>query len=58
MEGKYYKQELLKSDFDFESKNKVLESKNKYHRSKASKLDGPTVSYKLDIVLTEKKTQR
>ena len=26
IEGKYYKQELLKSEFDFESKNKVLES--------------------------------
>ena len=26
IEGKYYKQELLKSEFDFESNNKVLES--------------------------------
>ena len=26
IEGKYYEQELLKSQFDFESKNKVLES--------------------------------
>ena len=26
MEGKYYEQELLKSEFDFESNNKVLES--------------------------------
>ena len=26
IEGKYYEQELLKSDFDFESDNKVLES--------------------------------
>ena len=26
IEGKYYEQELLKSEFDFESKNKVLES--------------------------------
>ena len=30
MEGKYYKQELLKSEFDFESNNKVLESLNIY----------------------------
>ena len=28
IEGKYYEQELLKSKFDFESKNKVLESLN------------------------------
>ena len=28
IEGKYYEQELLKSDFDFESNNKVLESLN------------------------------
>ena len=28
IEGKYYKQELLKSEFDFESNNKVLESLN------------------------------
>ena len=27
-EGKYYEQELLKSGFDFESNNKVLESLN------------------------------
>ena len=26
MEGKYYEQELLKSEFDFESNNKVLET--------------------------------
>ena len=26
--GKYYEQELLKSEFDFESNNKVLESLN------------------------------
>ena len=26
LEGKYYEQELLKSDFGFESNNKVLES--------------------------------
>ena len=26
IEGKYYEQELLKSEFDFESNNKVLES--------------------------------
>ena len=26
VEGKYYEQELLKSEFDFESNNKVLES--------------------------------
>ena len=29
IEGKYYEQELLKSEFDFESNNKVLESLNK-----------------------------
>ena len=28
IEGKYYKQEFLKSEFDFESNNKVLESFN------------------------------
>ena len=28
IEGKYYEQELLKSEFDFESNNKVLESLN------------------------------
>ena len=28
IEGKYYKQELLKSEFDFKSNNKVLESLN------------------------------
>ena len=28
LEGKYYEQELLKSEFDFESNNKVLESFN------------------------------
>ena len=28
IEGKYYKQELLKSEVDFESNNKVLESLN------------------------------
>ena len=28
IEGKYYEQELLKSEFDFESNNKVLESSN------------------------------
>ena len=28
IEGKYYKQELLKTDFDFESHNDVLESPN------------------------------
>ena len=28
IEGKYYEQELLKSDFDFESNNKVLETLN------------------------------
>ena len=26
IDGKYYEQELLKSEFDFESNNKVLES--------------------------------
>ena len=26
IEGKYYEQELLKSEFDFESNNKVLKS--------------------------------
>ena len=29
IEGKYYEQELLKSEFDFESNNRVLESLNK-----------------------------
>ena len=29
IEGNYYEQELLKSEFDFESNNKVLESLNK-----------------------------
>ena len=29
-EGKYYEQELLKSEFDFEPNNKVLESFNIY----------------------------
>ena len=28
IEGKYYEQELLKSEFDFESNNKVFESLN------------------------------
>ena len=28
IEGKYYEQEILKSEFDFESNNKVLESVN------------------------------
>ena len=28
LEGKYYEQELLKSKFDFESNNKVLETLN------------------------------
>ena len=28
IESKYYEQELLKSEFDFESKKKVLESLN------------------------------
>ena len=28
IEGKFYEQELLKSEFDFESNNKVLESLN------------------------------
>ena len=28
IEGKYYEQELLKSEFDFESNNNVLESLN------------------------------
>ena len=32
-EGKYYDQELLKSEFDFESNNKVIESLNKDLRS-------------------------
>ena len=30
LEGKYYEQELLKSEFDFESNNKVLELLNKF----------------------------
>ena len=33
IEGKYYEQELLKSEFDFESNNKILESLNIYRRS-------------------------
>ena len=33
IEGKYYEQELLKSEFDLESNNKVLESLNKDLRS-------------------------
>ena len=28
IEGKYYEQEILKSEFDFESNNEVLESLN------------------------------
>ena len=28
IEGKYYEEELLKSEFDFESNNKALESLN------------------------------
>ena len=36
-EGKYYEQELLKSEFDFESNNKVLESLN--IRERASQID-------------------
>ena len=28
IEGKYYEQDFLKSEFDFESNNKVLESLN------------------------------
>ena len=28
IEGKYYEEEFLKSEFDFESNNKVLESLN------------------------------
>ena len=35
-EGKYYEQELLISEFDFESNNKVLESLNIYLRFQAS----------------------
>ena len=30
IEGKYYEQELLKSEFDFESNNEVLEYLNKF----------------------------
>ena len=37
IEGKYYEQELLKSEFDFESNNKVLESLN--IREPASQID-------------------
>ena len=33
IESKYYEQELLKSEFDFESNNKILESLNIYLRS-------------------------
>ena len=39
IEGKYYEQELLKSEFDFEPNNKVLESLNIDLRSKAGKPD-------------------
>ena len=38
VEGKYYKQELLKSEFDFESNNKVLESLNIDLRSSAKQV--------------------
>ena len=31
MEGKYYEQELFKSEFDFETNNKVLESLDIFH---------------------------
>ena len=37
IEGKYYEHELLKSEFDFESKNNVLESLN--IREPASQID-------------------
>ena len=37
IQGKYYEQELLKSEFDFESNNKVLESLN--IRESASQID-------------------
>ena len=37
IEGKYYEQELLKSEFDFESNNKVLESLNKFLKIKNDK---------------------
>ena len=71
IECKYYEPDLLKSEFDFESNKKVLESINidlrsatKYIRepasqidlrSKASKLDRPTVSYLVDSNLSVKK---
>ena len=38
IEGKYYEQELLKSEFDFESNNKVLESLNIDLRSSAKQV--------------------
>ena len=38
MEGKYYEEELLKSEFDFESNNKVLESLNIDLRSSAKQV--------------------
>ena len=37
IEGKYYEHEILKSEFDFESNNKVLESLN--IRETASQID-------------------
>ena len=43
--GKYCEKELLKSEFDFETKNKVLESKN---INIVADPDRPTVSYKVD----------
>ena len=39
IEGKYYEQELLKAEFDFEANNKVLESLKIDLRSYAGKLD-------------------
>ena len=38
VEGKYYEQELLKSEFDFKSNNKVLESINIDLRSSAKQV--------------------
>ena len=45
IEGKYNEQEIIKSEFNFESNNKVLESLSIDPRSSASKLDSvPTVN--------------
>ena len=38
IEGKFYEQELLKSEFDFESNNKILESLGVDLRSSAKQV--------------------